>query len=502
VKEVERKYRASRGLVLPPDLAGRIPRVASIDPTVIEQLTAVYHDTADLRLAREGITLRHRVGGSDDGWHLKLPLGPLAKGVREEIQLPGNGSEPPEELRRTVSAYLRFAPVQPAATLETERRKLVLRDESGTPLAEIVDDEVTVQGVGRVSAGFREIEVEDRGGGEEVLGALGAALQSVGAVGGEFMPKLVRSLGARATAPPDPPLPEPIGPNATAGTVLTGYLRQHVRRMLAEDVRFRLAGEDAVHQMRVSARRMRTALKVFAPLVDAEWADPLRDELKWFASMLGGSRDAEVLLARLLAELDELPPELLLGPVRARIEQYVGGALATGVAEATDVLNGDRYLMLLERLVDGAWTPRLTEAAEGPAKSALAPLVRKAWRRLGVGVARVRETRSAGDYHQVRINAKRVRYAAEAVVPVFGRPAERFAKQIVRIQDVLGEHQDATTAQEALRRLVQTSSGRPVGFTCGVLHALEGERAMKARADFEVLWPEVARRRYRAWLTA
>src|SRR3954467_4593624 len=219
MKEIERKYRASRGLVLP-DLTGRVPSVASIDAPVSHRMVAVYYDTPDLRLAREGITLRHRTGGSDDGWHLKLPLGPMANGVREEMQLPGDGSEPPDQLRQLVSAYVRFAFVQPAATLVTDRQTLVLRDEAGASLAELVDDQVTVQGVGRVSAGFREIEVEDCGGGPDVLSAVSDVLQVAGAVGGEFRPKLVRSLGARAPAPPDPPLPEPARPSDPAGLVL------------------------------------------------------------------------------------------------------------------------------------------------------------------------------------------------------------------------------------------------------------------------------------------
>src|SRR3954464_4079964 len=125
MKEIERKYRASRGLVLP-DLTGRIPSVAAIDAPVSHRMVAVYYDAPDLRLAREGITLRHRTGGTDDGWHLKLPLGPRAHGVREELQRPGNGDGPPEDLRRAVTAYVRFAEVRPAATLETERRSMVL----------------------------------------------------------------------------------------------------------------------------------------------------------------------------------------------------------------------------------------------------------------------------------------------------------------------------------------------------------------------------------------
>jgi CHAD domain-containing protein len=208
-----------------------------------------------------------------------------------------------------------------------------------------------------------------------------------------------------------------------------------------------------------------------------------------------------VLLARLMDDLDRLPPEEVLGPVRARIEQFVGGDLAAGLEAAGEVLDEERYLSLLERLVDAAWSPRLTELARERAESVLPALVRRSWRKLGVGVARVRETDAPGDYHRVRIKAKRVRYAVEAVGPAFGKPAARFAAQVERIQEVLGEHQDAVTAQETLRRLVQTSPGRGVGFTCGLLHALEERRAAAARAEFAEVWPEVARRRYRAWLT-
>jgi CHAD domain-containing protein len=211
---------------------------------------------------------------------------------------------------------------------------------------------------------------------------------------------------------------------------------------------------------------------------------------------------AGVLLKRLNADIDELPDDLVLGPVRARVQQFVGGKFAEGMELAGQTLADERYIALLERLVDAAWSPRLTSVAADRAANVVPDLVRGAWRKLGVGVARVRETRLPGDYHRVRIAAKRARYAAEAAQPAFGKPAARFARQIVRLQDVLGEHQDAVTAQETLRQLAQSSSGRTVGFTCGLLHALEERRAAAARADFETVWPDVARRRYRSWLTA
>ncbi|MDQ2875042.1 MAG: CYTH domain-containing protein, partial [Actinomycetota bacterium] len=81
--ETERKYEAEVGAVLP-DLAG-LPEVASESGLEEIQLEAEYYDTADLRLLGAGITLRRRRGGSDEGWHLKLPAGP---DTRQELHLP------------------------------------------------------------------------------------------------------------------------------------------------------------------------------------------------------------------------------------------------------------------------------------------------------------------------------------------------------------------------------------------------------------------------------
>ena len=73
--EVEAKFRVHPPFGLP-TLIGERTGAASVDPVREEQLSAVYWDTSDLRLAREGITLRHRSGegAGKDGWHLKLPV--------------------------------------------------------------------------------------------------------------------------------------------------------------------------------------------------------------------------------------------------------------------------------------------------------------------------------------------------------------------------------------------------------------------------------------------
>jgi CHAD domain-containing protein len=195
-----------------------------------------------------------------------------------------------------------------------------------------------------------------------------------------------------------------------------------------------------------------------------------------------------------------LPADVTLGPVRARLEQVIGGRLDGAVAESEKVLDGERYLTLLERLVDAAWSPRTTPEAERPARDVLPALVRNDWRRLAARVARAHHSGVPEDYHQVRIAAKRLRYAAEAVAPAFGKPASRLAEQAERVQELLGEHQDAMVSQETLRAMAASPAGRSVGFTLGLLHQREEARALAARSEFVEVWAEVRRRRYRDWL--
>ena len=87
----------------------------------------MYFDTADLRLARAGITLRRRKGGSDAGWHLKLPV---AADSRDELRVPLGRARrtPPAELTALTRVYTRGATLLPVVRLRTRRRRWPLAD--------------------------------------------------------------------------------------------------------------------------------------------------------------------------------------------------------------------------------------------------------------------------------------------------------------------------------------------------------------------------------------
>ena len=506
MREVEAKFRVHPPFQVP-ELTGEGAGVVSVDDPIVRELRAIYWDTSDLRLAREGITLRHRSGeGDGDGWHLKLPvheagLPDASTGVREELHETGPDDVVPVGLQELVTVQVRGAVLGPVATLVTSRSTYILRGSSGEVLAELTDDVVSVLSQGHVAGRFREIEVESVDGDLDVLKGVGDVLRAAGAVGGEFVPKVVRALGPQATADPDPPPPGYVDLDGPARLALQAILRRYVRAFMAQDPRLRRGEPDSVHQMRVAARRLRSALKTFGALVDEAWGKALREELAWVADSLGHARDSEVLLARLHRELDKLPEELVLGQTRARIDASVGGDLVAAQAHAVETLRTERYLALVDRLVDAAWDPMTTRQAEDGADEVLRQSVDSAWRRLARKAA-VLSTDSATDHnwHDARIAAKQVRYVAEAVTPFFGKPAKRLAAQAEEIQELLGEHQDAVVAAATLLRLATGPRAGSTAFTLGLMYGRQQDAIARTRKRFPGVWAETSKPTYRKWL--
>jgi len=228
-----------------------------------------------------------------------------------------------------------------------------------------------------------------------------------------------------------------------------------------------------------------------------EWTEPLRSELAWLATGLGAVRDREVLLERLreraksLPDTDRRSAAALLHLLELDIESLRQNL-------ATD-LDSQRYLDLLERLVEAAHSPATIGGAEQPASTALPPLATTPWRRLRAAVRRLQVIPTDAELHRIRILAKRARYAAEAVAPVAGPDAASFAKAAARLQTVLGEHQDSVTAQAWLRAAKVT--GRRA-FVAGELIALERIAAADARNAWPQAWQSLDRKKLRDWMSS
>lgn len=496
--EVERKFTVHGLFALPP-LTDAAAGVLGAQPMPPLDLRATYYDVADLRLAREGITLRHRTGERPSRWTLKFPLPSAGANAREEIDVVGAATSVPDEILDLLTVWTRGAAIAPVAVLRTQRRPYRLTGEAGVELGELVDDTVSVLEGRRVVARFREIEIEGPESAE--LQWLGSTIGSAGAVAGKFVPKAIRALGPLAAAAPDLPLATSVRRSDPAGDLVTQSLRMNVRRLILADAGVRRGVDDSVHQMRVACRRMRSELNTFGPLVSAEWATRLRDELSWLADDLGASRDLEVLAERIAAIAVQPGASLAPGPVGLLLDELarrqVDAAARVGIA-----LRSARYVAVVDELFRAAQVPPLTATSAMPAAETLPPLVAVAWNQLARSARRLRAGDAAERFHRTRILAKRARYAAEACAPVLGAPAERLGKACASVQTVLGEMQDGAVATDFI---LEIAAAHPedgaLGLVAGQLVERERHAALKTQASLLSMWPDVDRKRIHGWLT-
>jgi len=284
----------------------------------------------------------------------------------------------------------------------------------------------------------------------------------------------------------------------TAGEVVVAYLTEQVQALIAEDPRVRISADEGVHQMRVATRRLRTALATFRPLFADRAGEPLRDELKWLGGLLGAARDAEVMRAKLGAHLDQQPTELVLGPVRRRLDLELGQAYQDAHKKVVAALDGDRYLALVAALEEFVARPPFSEQAAGKAQHKLRARVRHSCRRVqkaAAGLDALTDATQQDEHlHEVRIAAKRVRYAAEAARPVIGVPAKSVAEAMAAIQETLGDHQDAVVERQWLRDLgIRAFLAGENGFTFGRLHGLADARAQHDEERFTEIWKDTQR---------
>jgi CHAD domain-containing protein len=287
--------------------------------------------------------------------------------------------------------------------------------------------------------------------------------------------------------------------SGTVGAVVVAHLGDLVERLRELDGPAREDQPDAVHQLRITTRRLRSWLATVRPAVDRSATDPVRDELKWLATILGQARDAEVQRARLVDATRALPGELVLGPVTDRIDTELRRRKAEAMDQVREALDSDRYRALLAAADQLVRDPPLTDRAER-GRSELARMIERAAHRVD------RAARTAGAteldpaapdraqleaLHDLRKAAKRARYAAEAVTGVLGRPAERLATRMEDLHDALGEHQDSVDARTTLRAIgVNAHLAGENGFTFGLLH---GGQAAASR-DALAAVPRLARR--------
>ena len=338
---------------------------------------------------------------------------------------------------------------------------------------------------------WHEIEIELVDGDEALLDALGERLRAAGARE-VAVSKSHRAVAGRIARFDDR---EPDGP---AGPVLA-YVRAQRDAIVGNHAAAYQGNEDAVHDMRVATRRLRATLRTFRGLWDRREGEALRAELRRLGGELGRVRDTQVMAARLTDAVHDLPDELVLGPVAARIGERFAADRAEATTALRSALDADRYPELLARL---------DRLADGPPADVgrrwVDRRVRKAVRRADTRLDRALATTGPdGDaaLHEARKKLKAARYAVEVRQPAAGRHAARLVKRFKALQDLLGTHQDSVVTREVLRRqALQAYAEGENTFTYGLLHARQAEAAGHDRPAVLRARDRSRHRKVRRWL--
>jgi len=446
VQEVELKLDLTAAAADALQASGILPGEAKV-----RQLQAVYHDTPRNDLARAGLSLRIRAAGDERIQTIKADgAGSAGLFLRSEWEMPVDGDTPVLDDASPVKALLGdgISKVAPQFSVNVERRTWILHHEDAE--IEVVLDR------GAVLAGDRqeavcEIELELKQGRPAALFSLAHQLDSVAPVRLGVLTKADR--GYRLSrAPRSVFKAEPITlrPDMTAAQAFQHVAQTCVRQFrLNEAVLLDDRNPEALHQARVALRRLRSAFSIFKPLYAGDDSvAALREDLRWLSGELGKARDRDVLLERAPA-----------GKLHARIKAAREEAYAA--VEATLASSRVRAMMLdlSEWLVDGCWQgaadtqDRVREPARNFAAAALDRFRRKVKKQGRDLEATDDETR-----HEVRKDAKKLRYASEFFASLFDAKRERrrykrFIAALEDLQDQLGSLNDLATAPEVIRTL-------------------------------------------------
>lgn len=310
--------------------------------------------------------------------------------------------------------------------------------------------------------------------------------------------------GLAAAKIPVPAVPE-VGPttysdSSTTGEVAYAVLRVQLLAMLKHEPGTRL-GEDPeeLHDMRVATRRLRAAMSLFGDALP-ESMERLRGELGWTAQALGEVRDLDVQLAQ-LAEWSE-SGSTDEAPAFAPVREMLVTRRKRARRRMLRVLNSKRYERLVNELVNSLrCSPPIDSDIAARSILETAPdLIERRYRkvrRTGKGIA---ESSVPEEYHALRIRGKRLRYALEFMRGVYGKSAEDLIRPLMRLQDLLGSHQDAEVAVAHLQQLTTARGSRlpPASlFAMGAVAERYKAQARELRQQFPSRYKKIKGTRWK-----
>lgn len=422
-------------------------RNAAAGPPRRERIVTTYWDTLDRALARRGLSLRVRRQGGKRLQTLKAQGDGGAAMERGEWEWPLDADEPDLELAAaTPAADFARAALAPTLTTDVMRTARELRIADAVIEADIDEGELRA---GDKREPIRELELELREGALGELYRLAVALYEETPFGIETQSKAQR--GARLGFDERPQArkadPQRLPPDIPAAEAFRRIVAKTLGHVLANAAPARDRQAEGVHQLRVGVRRLRSALKLFAPLLTEPAAEAFDRKLQDLGHRIGEARDWSVFcdeqLSQVFAEGDRPDWGDLIG-------EAAKAKRDAAFARSAEIVAGSEFAALALSLA--AWAeesgrrPRLVgdESLDQPIER-LAPdliggLIRKARKR-----ARRAEDGDAVALHGFRKALKKLRYGLEFLDGVHQAPA-KLRKEIKKLLNRLGDLNDVVSA--------------------------------------------------------
>lgn len=435
----------------------------------VQEFIDTYYDTEDRRILDVGFacrirqypgntvaTLKELFSFSDDGVHRREEYEtylPPATTLEQPVEWPES------DVRHYLLDLTKGAPLLPLFSFSQRRTSRDVRSDE-RKVAELALDTVMLPYHDQTCY---EVEVElTQAGTEANLAAIAAHLRDIQGLTPEPRSKFERILALPA---PDTSVVLHVnGPGITLDDTMAEatrkILRYYFQRMESNEPGTRI-GEDieALHDMRVATRRMRTAFRVLSGYIDAETTAPYRKDLRRTGRVLGAVRDMDVFREKAEAYLDTLEaddqPNLVL------LKTVWDGEYELARARMLKHLDSRKFAQFKTQF--GAYLDTSIVSDSTPTvRKTLAKLIQQRADDLHTCKMRLDVPQCTfADYHQLRIEAKRLRYTLEYFREVLSPAGQRAIDDVRILQNHLGALQDAVVASVHIRYVVAYGAWRP-----------------------------------------
>jgi len=249
-----------------------------------------------------------------------------------------------------------------------------------------------------------------------------------------------------------------------------------------------------VHQARVATRRMRSALRLFRDAIPEGTAAYLRGELKWLGRLFGGVRDLDVFLlnqSRFKQQIERFPAKK-----KQAFENWIEKRRRAPLKALWRALESPRYKRFERRMMQFferplPLRPRAPLAMRPVREVAPVIITEKFNAVIEQGHALLADSKLK-QYHLLRIQMKRLRYACEFMAPAYDGRLDSFVERTVEIQDCLGELQDTVFTRKFINGLLEDWKGKLVDpnllFILGEIYQLQAEIARERIEAFGKIW--------------